>query len=193
MQAPSQLDIATQKLFVDAALKLLAFGGAIIAAIAATVAFFLKRYWDTRDRRAGERERAFAAKEAERVRLKDILYESLKWFEGGTQKRSIGIAVVKTSWDAYSEFRPLWTEVFVNQALYLLAASDSGSKTHEQENLGQILALLTRERTLIPTESKQLLCQTIEEKQSHAIKTGLQLSAEFEKRLPDWLTGLNKP
>jgi hypothetical protein len=193
MQAPPQLDPATQKIVVDAALKLLTFGGSIIAAIAATIAFFLKRYWDTRDRKAGERERLFAAKEAERVRLKNILYESLKWFEGGTQKRSIGIAVVKTSWDAYSDFRSLWTEVFVNQALYLLAASDSGVKAHEQENLGQILALLAKQRALIHAESKELLCKTIDEKQRHAIKTGLDLTEEFEKRLPKSLTELRKP
>ncbi|HYN81705.1 MAG TPA: hypothetical protein VES88_09410, partial [Gemmatimonadaceae bacterium] len=100
----------------EVAFSALAVVGGVLAALGAIIAFFLKRYWDKRDREADLRERAQAAKDADRARHRDILYESLKWFEGGTQKRSIGIAVVNTSWHTFDDFRPLWTEVFANQA-----------------------------------------------------------------------------
>ena len=112
--------------------------------IGGAIGFFLTRIWNNRDRQADRREREMAAKEAERSKQRDVLYESLKWFEGGIQRRSIGIAVVNTSWSAFLEFRPLWTEVFASQAVYLLTASDEGTKPHEHDNLRRIMELLVR-------------------------------------------------
>ena len=68
----------------------------ILASIGAVTAFLIKRYWDIQDRE-------YAAKEADRLKYRGILFDSLKWFEGRTQKRSIGIAVVNASWDSFEE------------------------------------------------------------------------------------------
>src|SRR5881227_3524498 len=83
---------------VDLVLRVLGVAGSILLALGAVIGFLLRRYWAARDREIGIRERALAAKDAERAKLRDVLYQSLKWFEGGTQNRSVGIAVVRTSW-----------------------------------------------------------------------------------------------
>lgn len=163
----------------DVAFGALAVVGTALAAIGAIIAFFLKRYWDKRDREADLRERSQA-------RHRDILYESLKWFEGGTQKRSIGIAVVNTSWGTFEEFRPLWIEVFANQAIYLLAASDQKDKPHEHDNLRRIMAVVVDQRALLEANSRTILLQTIDDKLKGQIAGGLTLTFELKNRLTQW-------
>jgi hypothetical protein len=164
--------------------------GFVLAAIGGVIAFFLKRYWDNRDRDAEKREQVLAANEAERLKQRDVLYESLKWFEGRTQKRSIGIAVVNTSWRDFPEFRALWIEVFVNQAIYLLTGSEQGTKPHEHDNLRRIMEVLVRERVCIGEDSKVLLHSTIDQKLSGQVTGGLTLTDELEGRLKNWLSGM---
>src|SRR5262245_22042952 len=128
---------------VELALRLVAFIGAVLGALATAVAFFLKRHWDKKDtklkaaheHRLALRHQEWATKQSEwkaarereltrkasRDRLRDILYASLRWFEEGTQRRSIGISVVEASWDLFPEFRTVWLGVLTNQAVYLLA------------------------------------------------------------------------
>src|SRR5262245_836670 len=106
----------TDQDLLNAVLKAVGFVGVIIAAVGGVIGFFLIRYWDVRDKQA-------ATKEQNRANMRDVLYESLKWFEGGTQRRSVGIAVVNASWTEFKEFQPMWLEVFANQAIYLLSPS----------------------------------------------------------------------
>jgi len=171
----------------------LAAVGAILAAAGAAVGFFVKRYWDKRDRFAEEGARKIQARDAERQQQREILYESLKWFEGGTQNRSIGIAVVTTSWQAYPEFRELWIEVVANQAIYLLTGSKQGEKAHEHDNLRRMLGLLVREATLLTKETKAVLCATIQEKLGGTIAGGLTLTPSLrgllKKSLPAFSQG----
>jgi len=160
--------------------KAFAICGGILSALGATIGFLLKHYWDSR-------EAEFARREADRLRLRDILYESLKWFEGKSQKRSIGIAVVATSWPHYPEFQPLWMEVYANQAIYLLTASEQGEKLHEQDNLRRILDALATNRALITPASRRILCDTIAAKLRGDISGGLTLSDGLARSLTEWL------
>jgi hypothetical protein len=164
--------------------------GTVLAAIGGVIAFFLRRYWDTRDRKVADAARDLAAKEAERSKQRDVLYESLKWFEGRTQRRSIGISVVRTSWGAFEEFRPLWIEVFVNQAIYLLTGSKQGTKPHEHDNLRRIMDVLVRERVRIAEDSRILLRDTIDQKLRGKITGGLTLTGELKGRLKGWRADL---
>ena len=88
----------------------------------------LQQYWHRRD--------------AERARLQAHFLDSLKWFEGKTQKRSIGTAVVEGNWDRFSDLRPMWIPILTNQAGYLLAESGQEDAFHELENLNRIMRLL---------------------------------------------------
>jgi len=167
----------------EIAFKVTAAVGVILSAFGASIAFFLKRYWDGRDRQADKKEREIASKESEHLKQRDILYESLKWFEGGTQKRSIGIAVVNTSWNGYKEFRPLWIEVFLNQAIYLLTTSEEKTKFHEHDNLRRIMDLLVREKTSITEQSKILLTNTLTQKVEGKIPSGLTLTDDLKTKI----------
>jgi hypothetical protein len=69
----------------------------------------------------------------------------LKWFEGDTQKRSIGISLVTANWDSFPELHRTWLGVLANQAVYLLAVSGQGSKPHEITNLKRIMAVLIQD------------------------------------------------
>lgn len=100
---------------IDLAFKVLTTLGAIIAAISGAIGFFLTRYWNRRDQRqerewrlreqeAQAREVQRAAQETARSRFREVLFESLRWFEGKTQKRSIGTSIVEVSWKDYPEF-----------------------------------------------------------------------------------------
>jgi len=184
-QAASQLTKGEGELLYWAFQALIVVGS-VLGAAGAVIAFFLTRYWNSRDRAADKRERAISEKEAERSKQRDVLYESLKWFEGGTQKRSIGIAVVNTSWNAFEEFRSLWIEVFANQAIYLLTASDQAEKPHEHDNLRRIMDLLVQQSSRIKKETNELLADTIDRKFNGLIPGGLTLTAELKMRLESW-------
>jgi len=173
-------DLPTWKITFTA----LAVVGSILGAIGGVIAFFLTRYWDKSDRDLAIRERAQAAKEADRAKYRDILYESLKWFEGKTQRRSIGIAVVNTSWDEFTEFRPLWIEVFANQAIYLLTGADEKEgKAHEHDNLRRIMEKLVAQRSVLKDDTRDVLVQTIDAKLHGEIGGGLTFTNE---QLEEW-------
>ena len=168
----------TQAQVADVAFKALTVVGAIFAAIGAVVGFFLKLYWDNRARKAEARDR-------ERLKQVEILYASLRWFEGRTQNRSIGIAVVNASWSLFPEVQPLWIEVFANQAIYLLTGSKQGEKEHEHENLRRILDVLVREHSRISPGTKDVLSVLINKKLDLEITTGLTLTTALKQRLKE--------
>jgi len=66
----------------------------------------------------------------------------LHWFEGDTQKRSLGIAVIEANWNSAKSLHRTWTAVLTNQALYLLSQSGQGEAVHEIANLKRIMNLL---------------------------------------------------
>jgi|GEM_PF-5205744 len=176
---------------VDLVFRVLAIAGNIFAALGVVIGFLLSRYFSKVDRTAGERERARLAEDADRAKLRDILYESLKWFQGGTQNRSIGIAVVRTSWEMYPTFRNLWIEVLANQVIYLLAAQEQKPREHEQENLRRMMDILVHQKSLLDTNTHKALCETMERKANRKIAdTGLPLTPELEDNLKSWLKTL---
>jgi hypothetical protein len=100
-----------------------------------------------------------------RQRVWELLLESLRWFEGGTQRRSIGIALVESKWDHHKEFRSRWASILINQAIYLLTRDKDRHAIHERANLYKIMALLIdrvgREGYVGDLE-RQLLCETLQ-------------------------------
>ena len=88
-------------------------------------------------------------KEELKIKRWERLIESLHWFEGRTQKRSIGIAIVESGWDVKKnkEFQSKWTSVLTNQAIYLLTKEEKEEKKeeepfHEEQNLYRIINIL---------------------------------------------------
>lgn len=72
------------------------------------------------------------------------LWDALKWFESGTQKRSIGIAVIEAYWrdEKRKDIKKTWIPLLINQAVHILRASDGKDKATEQVNLERIIKLL---------------------------------------------------
>lgn len=96
-----------------------------------------------------------------RAGMKRMLLESLKWFEGGIQKRGIGVAIINGNWEEFEDLRATWISVLVSQAVYILSKSyeieDRKPKflpEHEFLNLERILALL--KKGLSETDNKLL-------------------------------------
>ena len=98
-----------------------------------------------------------------RQRTWELLLESLGWFEGGTQKRSIGIAVIETKWDHQKEFRTRWVSILVNQAIYLLTREKDRDARHERANLYRIMNLLAMHHVYIQDFERSLLAETLKE------------------------------
>ena len=108
-----------------------------------------------------------AQRAAKAARLEQHLFDSLDWFSGKTQRRSIGIAVVRANWDAYDALRPTWLSMLVSQAIYLLKESESHHKSHEHANLYAIMDLVRKGRaTLQASDRDELLAAVIENREN---------------------------
>ncbi len=110
------------------------------------------------ERTSRDKEREKERDDRARERIEDILVTSLSYFEGGTQKRNVGIALIEAHWDneRCQHLRPMWRFILMNQATYLLTKFDeknvhqspaSGSRDdylplHEVANLSRIKYLL---------------------------------------------------
>ncbi len=130
----------------------------ILGALGGLAAVLIQRYWHRRDdnrahsraaedrRHAEQRlehERQLARESAERDKYLSHVLDSLRWFEGKTQRRSIGIGIVEGNWSRFPEIQSTWTAVLTNQAVYLLCESGQDDAQHEISNLHRIMALLS--------------------------------------------------
>jgi len=125
------------------AVPLLPVLAAIFTAIGGWLVTYLllKKNFENQDTvRADDRK----VKEDERKEL--YLVEALRYFEGRTQKRSIGIAFIEAYWDEVTRLQKTWTAVLANQAIYILSklSTDHKLEVHELDNLNRIFELLDR-------------------------------------------------
>lgn len=93
----------------------------------------------------------------------ELLIESLKWFEGRAQTRSIGISLVESKWQAKSDFRTRWISVLVNQAILLLSRKDPLGLIHDKANLYRIMSFLMSKSSFVKGLDRTLLSNTLKE------------------------------
>jgi hypothetical protein len=100
------------------------------------------------------------------------LWEALKWFEGGIQKRSIGIAVIEAYWndEKRKDIRKAWIPLLINQVTHILKVSDEKDKATEQVNLERIVDLL---RSASLSNNQKSGIYTILSQANHFDKNGL--------------------
>jgi len=80
-----------------------------------------------------------------RVQREDeLLAQTLSYFDGGTQRRSIGLALVEGIWLRKKRQLDVVVPVLVNQMIYLLLSSDANDAVHEERNAIRLLFLLER-------------------------------------------------
>jgi hypothetical protein len=115
--------------------------------------------------------------------LADQVANSLKWFEGGSQKRSIGIADIETHIgdQTFRPFYTTWAAILVNQAIYLLVESDQTESLHERDNLERILNLLPR----LPVTSYAPVIDAYELREQRGKNKGVPLSNRIKALVRD--------
>lgn len=84
-------------------------------------------------------------KAQDREKMREHLFDSLQWFEGGSQKRSIGVSVVEAHWKSHKEMQPIWRVLLFNQAIHLLSISKERESKTELDNLHRIMKILSDE------------------------------------------------
>lgn len=72
----------------------------------------------------------------------DLLLKTVAYFEGGTQKRSIGIALVEGLLRKNPEHVAVLVPLLTNQFVYLLLHPDVKDSVHEERNLVRLYQLL---------------------------------------------------
>ena len=80
--------------------------------------------------------------ERREIRKADLLLRTVSYFEGGTQKRSIGIALVEGMQTSDKANLGVLVPLLVNQLVYLLLHPDVKDSPHEQRNVVRIYLLL---------------------------------------------------
>lgn len=148
----------------------------LLGVVGGILGVMIQRHWHRQDE---ER----AAERAERDRLQAHVLNSLKWFEGKTQKRSIGIAVIEGNWEQFADLQPTWIAVLTNQAVYLLAQSGQADAAHERANLARIMTLLRRRGASVSPEQGVSLVEAIDEN-----RQGAGLRGIASKTLDEWDT-----
>lgn len=73
-----------------------------------------------------------------------ILLQALDYLTGGSQKRSIGIALVEGLWERKSQYLRSLLPALINQAVYLLLSTKNGSGRHQFHNWLRIMELILR-------------------------------------------------
>jgi len=75
-------------------------------------------------------------------RRQDLLLSALGYLTGGSQKRSIGLAIIEGLWSSHNRFRKSLIPALTNQAVYLLLESSQGDARHEFHNWLRIMRLI---------------------------------------------------
>ena len=163
-----------------------AFGGWIVA-------FY--SLWGTRKTQEKVNQLSRTAQEIENE--KQHLFDALSWFEGGTQKRSIGISIIEANWDKHNEMKPVWSSLLITQAIHILLNSGERNSETEQNNIERIMSLLQKQKFDSPIANEQrislrnalekasLINETGEEIEKNKNKKGVFLE---EKKVKSWLT-----
>jgi hypothetical protein len=143
-----------------------------------------------KDRRAAEerldKERQLAQERAEREKFLAHVLDSLHWFEGKTQPRSIGIGVVEGNWPRFPELQGTWTAILTNQAVYLLSVSGQKDASHERANLHRIMRLLCKPEVQFSEDQRDSLIEAL-----HKNAAGQGLRGISESDRGKWEKSIN--
>jgi len=107
---------------------------AIVAALSSTLVALVLAIIGFVERRGHKRE--------------DTLLRALEHLTGGSQKRSVGIALIEGLWHRGHPFYRAVFPALINQAIYLLLETESGIGRHQFHNWLRIMDLILR----VPSE-----------------------------------------
>lgn len=99
---------------------LIAAGGWFVAALSLVIGYFERRS----------------------AREEDLLAKTLAYFDGGSQRRSIGVSLLEGIWINRPNSHKVIVPLIANQIVYLLLSSDSHD-AHNERNLVRLVMLLS--------------------------------------------------
>jgi hypothetical protein len=79
--------------------------------------------------------------ERRRAREEDRLGKTLDYFDGGSQRRSIGIALIEGLWVKNTRYHNVIVPLVANQIVYLLLSTESRD-AHNERNLVRLIMIL---------------------------------------------------
>jgi hypothetical protein len=89
------------------------------------------------------RQATLAARERQQVRREQNYIAAFQYFDGKTQRRSVGISIIAASWREMPELLPMFVPLLVHQAIYLITQSrEKEDAALEYRNLDRIIDLL---------------------------------------------------
>jgi hypothetical protein len=120
----------------------------VVTGLVALTVLLVQRRWHQRDqdrlRSQMLEEREHQRQAAERGQYLGHVLSSMEFLEGGTQKRSVALAVIEANWNRFPDLQDMWISALTNQAVYLLCESNRGNAAHELANFHRIIRLLQR-------------------------------------------------
>ncbi|HWX45079.1 MAG TPA: hypothetical protein VNY52_07125 [Solirubrobacteraceae bacterium] len=121
-----------------------------------------------------------AVREREQARRQQNLMAAFQYFDGGTQRRSIGISIIEAYQRTMPELLPMFIPLLANQAVYLLTRSkQSEGVEHEDRNLERIMDLLGEAKPSGEFADRyDDLAEVLEQKTAGSYPLGLKLSPE---------------
>lgn len=115
--------------------SVIAAGIAAIAAIIGAIIAFV-----------GARQRSTAE------RRHTAVLNALSYFEGGTQKRNIGISQYVSIWNEkdFESYKGIFLDTFYGQVVYIFSGGKNRFKVHELVNVSRMMELLIKANFLKP-------------------------------------------
>jgi hypothetical protein len=100
-------------------------------------------------------------------RIEDNLFDGLKLFGGGSQNRSLGLALLTGYWNTrLPAIHAAWRNVLVAQAIHLLTNSEERDSLVELENLRVIMEKLHEKIGDLPDAQRAMLLQALQRAES---------------------------
>ncbi len=74
----------------------------------------------------------------------EVLLQALEYLTGGSQKRSVGVALIEGLWEKGHPFYRVLLPALINQSVYLLLETESRDGRHQFHNWLRIMDLILR-------------------------------------------------
>jgi hypothetical protein len=126
-----------------------------------------------------------------RERKRDTMLKALEYLTGGSQNRSVGVALIEGLWFQGHPFEEAIVPALVNQAVYLLLGTDSGARRDQIHSWKRIMRLILS----VPPRDRYRdlyleLAEGLEQRasQKEMPKKGIEIEAETSRH---WLERVN--
>lgn len=124
---------------------------------------------------------------SKKQRTWELLLDALTWFEGGTLRRSIAIAIVESQWSQYRDFRPRWLSILVSLCIHLLTTTKNRDAGDDVVNFYRAMNILIIHRRAVTALEREMLLKSLQEYDGRGTRGLMGISSES---MNEWITVL---